>query len=331
MIYPSGGDDTEALQAALSAAQANGESLSLSKGPFQVLNLTDAAICLDLTVLTSEAVSDHRRPNIKGDGIGTTVIQNQGPGYAIFVKGSTGVKAHHYLTLSDFSIAGDKGIYAFDSAFLRVRDIATQGCINGMRFDSVLSSSFRDLDIRSCSVGVRVGRNNGFSGFNANTFDKCIFALNGSLAFQGVSSSTNVTFNGCNFEGNGVQGDAYGGAVVFTCDGTEGATGVNFNNCYFENNAGGFDVQIINGGSIYMTHTFIGCNFNRVSSSRFVNNNIQSYGKNRIVFIGCSFQHYGSYPPWSGRPYFLGDGNQIVECYNCHFGSATEKGVLVNK
>jgi len=332
ILMPIAGNNASALQAYFDDLRNTKKSGKLGPGSFGVTNASGPACVLDLSTLTQEAVSEHRRPNIFGDGIGTTVINGGSSGqYAMKINGGSGIAAHHYLTIADLAFSGFQGLHVFDSAYLRLRDIAFQGQSIGMYLESVLSSSFRDLDFRSCGVGLSVAKGGGFSGINANSFRDCRFAFNTGLGLQGQSFSTQLNFNACTFEGNGTQGNGSTGGAVITVNGTEGRVGANFNGCYFENNAGGFDVQLVNAGSAYVTHTFVGCNFQRVLSSNYVTNNIQTFGLNRIVFIGCSFNAYGTYVPSAARPYVGFDGNQIIECYNCHFGSATEQGILVNK
>lgn len=326
-------NDTSPLQVMLDIAKMDSSPARIAAGAFKVTNAAGPALSLDLSTLASEPVNSRSRPNIMGEGIGATVILGQSAAqYAMKVNGGTGVASHHYTIISGITFGGAsaRGLHLFNSAFVALRDLAFQGLDIGLNLESCLSSTFDHLDFRSNEVGLNLATGAGFSGINAVAFNKCTFALNSALAVQGSARSTNIAFRDCNFEGNGEFGNAWAGGAVLTFDGSQGRVGATFDNCYFESNYGGFDVQLVTTGSGIVTHVFRNCTFNRSDPASYVTNNIASYGKNRIVLIGCTFTGYNGYVPNSGRPYTFDNGATEWICIGCAFDSTLEQGKLFN-
>jgi hypothetical protein len=201
--------------------------------------------------------------------------------------------------------------------------------VTGLELESVLSSEFCNLVFGNSTNGVVVSKGTGFSDINANHWDNCTFRLLTGTAYSGGDHS-GLHFTAVNVEACGTHGNALTGGINATFSGAEGAVGLVINGGYFEGNAGGWDINLTNTGSEYVTHTLTGVNFNRVSSTNFVTNNIRSVGKNRIVLIGCTFDGLGTYTPSAARLYVNGDADTQVVCIGCKFDSATEQGTLRN-
>ena len=323
---------TTTLQSAVDYSRSVGGNLWLNHGRYK----TNGVVTVDYSTLTNVPTVQPYQINITGEGAGNTVFINAlAANYALQVTGAAGIASHENTVLRDFSFGGiptSNGMYVFDVAFTKLENIGFYGLNIGLKLTSVLSSEFENLYFYYCVVGVDLVPG-GFSQINATEWNNCRWALCSSTAVAG-GPATQINFNSCNVEGCGTHADAATGGINLTFTGAEGEVGASFDGCYFENNAGGWDVRIENTGTHSLTHTFKNCNFQRVSGSNFVTNNILAYcsggGSNTLVFIGCTFSGYNDYVPDAGRLYVnLGTGTTAV-CIGCSFDSTVEQGTLAN-
>lgn len=316
-----------------------GRRITLPSGRYIVNAASgEAAITFDYSTSTSTPPNDANGSTFTGEGErGTVIVPNTAGMYAAkIIGGPTGFQPFVYGTWGEFSIGstsktvGANGLLLSSAAFMRLQNMTFTGLNIGLETQSNLISSFSNLTFYGNNYGVKAWTNTGFSGTNANLWTKCTFSFCSQLAYNGPEKHCQVTFDGCDFQGNGTQGAATTGGLALVFDGTAGGVGANFRGCYFENNAGDFDVSLFNSGATYVTHTFVGCNFNRLSSTNYVTNNIKAIGKNIILLIGCTFSTFGDYVEDVSRLYVNADSNTIVVCIGCVFNSTVAQGSLRN-
>ena len=342
-LAPDTADNQSAyLQNIITTAKNGSREAKIPNGKYYVAQPGRPGLELSFSDLHAEPPGQLSRPNIVGDGMGTTLISGNTPAQpSLKITGGRGIKAHDYISIKDLSFGNATGVtgngmHINSSAFIRGESLGFFGKDTGLYLESVLSSEFSHMNFKSCRTGMYLATGSGFSGINAMRFARNDFGFCFRWGVHGINIQTNVTFDSCNFEGCGSDTDPsrmWMGGVALTFDGSQGSVGSNFVGCYFEANKGGFDVQLNNIGNHYVTHTFVGCNFNRVGNTSFVNNNIRSIGKNRIVLIGCTFDGYGGYQPSQWRTYFtdFSAGSPAeVTCIGCHFANRQEQGNLRN-
>lgn len=297
-------------------ATSSGSLAQLPSGAY-----TTAPVTIDLSGNTQEPMDDQKRPSLRGAGPGSTVIKGNAAGqYALTVMGAPGVASHSYQTIGDFSIGrtvlNANGLKLKNLVFVHVQNMEIQSCDIGLDLESVLSSKFDNLVLQYNRIGMTGEKGTGFSDTNANVFNATKWRENVELASQYGPTSLLSVYGGST-EGNGTQGQANQGGHDLFFTGAEGGVGANFDGHYFEGNKGGFDVRLTNAGTDYVTHIFKACIFNRISSTAFVTNHIQSVGKNRIVFDSCDFRSMNTYVRAAGRQIVAGDADTVFVFINC--------------
>ncbi len=320
--------DYGTLQQALTYARTVGGDVKLPAGTHSVAS----TLTIDYTVQTQEPVTQPLGVNFTGDGAHNTVISKTGGiGTALDITGGTGVASHVYTEVGRFSVtgAGTTGIKLKNLAFANFGHMTIQGVTTCLNLESVLSCQFENIVVANATTGVTAAKGTGFSDINANYWDNCTFRLLSNVAYGGGDHS-GIYFNAVNVEGCGTMANAATGGFDLTFDGAEGSVGLVVNGGYFEGNKGGWDINLTNTGIEYVTHVLTGVNFNRNSATDYVTNNIRSVGKNRIVLIGCTFDHFNGYTPNAGRLYVNQDADTQVICIGCKFKSSTEQGTLRN-
>lgn len=319
--------DFSTVQQAFTRARTVGADVVFPAGTYAI----SSALTLDYTGQTEEPVTQPLGVNISGAGAHNTIINRSGSGFALDCVGGTGVAAHIYTVIDGMSFTGAsaKGIKLKNHAFTTLRNMTFQGLVTGLELESVLSCKFENLVFGNSTNGVEVAKGTGFSDINANYWDNCTFRNLTGTAYAGGDHS-GVYFNAVNVEGCGTQDNASTGGFNMTFDGAEGSVGLTIYGGYFEGNKGGWDINLVNTGAEYVTHVLIGVNFNRTSAAAFVTNNIRSVGKNRILLIGCTFDHFNDYTPNAGRLYVNADADTQVTCIGCKFKSSVEQGSLRN-
>lgn len=321
-------DSTASIQSAIDSITATGGRLTFPSGTYKLSTAGDYCLSLYSSTVDGFPWSTPYCVDLVGDGGGNTVLKSVTTDkYALQVSGNptTSGGTHLFSSIKNLSFGGtarSHGLKLLNAAFYKLEDSTFMSNDIGLKLENVLSTEISNCAFWGNYTGVSALRGSGgTTNPNAITFTRCQFASNSTVGYE-QSSGTNNTFIGSNFEGNGTQGNASTGAVNINVDGTDGDVGANFQGCYFEGNGGAWDVNIVNTGSRYITHTFTGCNFNRYSSAKYVTNNVRSIGKNILVFNGCTFTSYGSYVENIARIYINGDANTIIICNGCTFGSS---------
>ncbi len=319
--------DYTTVQQALDRARAVGGDVEIPAGTYAL----SSALTLDYTAQDQEAVTQPLGVNITGKGAHNTVLSKSGTGFAISSEGGTGVASHIYTVWDGLSFTGAtaKGIKLKNHAFTKLSNMTFQGLVTGLELESVLSCKFENLVFGNATNGVEASKGAGFSDINANDWDNCTFRNLTGVAYAGGPHS-GAYFTAVNVENCGTQGNSATGGFNMTFTGAEGAVGLTIWGGYFEGNGGAWDINLVNTGTEYVTHTLVGVNFNRNSAAKFVTNNIRSVGKNRIVLIGCTFDGFNDYTPNAGRLYVNADADTEVVCIGCKFDSAVEQGRLRN-
>jgi hypothetical protein len=139
--------------------------------------------------------------------------------------------------------------------------------------------------------------------------------------------------NGCNIEGCGTHGDLTTGGMDLTFNGAEGSLGLVMNGGDVEGNAGAWNFNLTNTGAGFIEHTFTGVNFNRVSTTAHVINNVRvantGGGGSRVVFRPCTFETKGSYVANdTTRPRVNAGTNVTVVYDNCSYIAGTTRTAL---
>lgn len=293
-------DDVGAFNAALTLS-----SVHAPEGFYQI----NGTIEIDNSTMPGETESGPGGTVLTGQDARLTILQAEDNATVplMDITYGTGAQAHAYHRFEKFSLIalnGDNGMQITNAAFLRMSDITVRGFDNGILATSVLSSSFRDMRIDSNVIGVNAEKGAGFSYTNAVKFDACIFSNNSQLGIGIGDACHNVQIVGGSFEGNGTQGVAGSGGLTLTFDGgVEGAVGAVIDGVYFEGNGGGHDIRLENTDTAYVTVVIKGCNFNRISNTKYVTNNILAIGNINLILIGNAFRGFGTYVQDAGRQY----------------------------
>jgi len=233
--------------------------------------------------------------------------------YAIQAS-STAIAAVMEVRYHGFCISGRNNLNSVNGMYLDVVEMQT---LENLRFEQLNIglnlNSVEYLTVRKCLFEGNVNGvvstqgTGGFTHLNASTFQDVIFDRNTANGLLVTDNAANLTIEGGQVSNNGTMNVSGTAGLNITVNGSEGANGVTIKNVYFELNNGDADIKIVNTGTQRVTHIIQGCNFNRISSTNYTQNNIVSRGPNTIVLIGCSFQNYGSYSPSSSRPFLNGD------------------------
>ena len=326
---PTGASDSAAaIQAAWDKAFVAGGTVYFPPGKFKVAS----KVHCDVRGVTGAPSSNRRRVNFLGAGKGNTVIAAATDSQiAIHVQGDNPLTSgsHAYITISGLAFVGDTptsrtatGLKLEDLAYLTVSETTFHNLNVDLHLVGVLSSKFDGLIFNESVKGVLAEA--GASGPHANSWHGCKFRQLTSIGYHGFTTMSNGTFVGCNWEGCGTHGDSAKGAVNMTMSGSAGEAGPVFIGCYFEVNKGGWDVQLSESASARVTAQFIGCNFNRTSSTAFATNNIKTAGDIDLCLMGNAFTSHNTYVPDAGRPYLnLGATTRYRDLGN-RFEDATE-------
>lgn len=335
-------DCTTQLQSQAGYCMRTGQNFELDKGRFLVSGGSSAIGAVDInnSLVDGEAVSNTKRVSVIGKGQAQSILMNPtNNGFAMSVRGAPGIQAHSHSKIEGigFGYAGagvgtKKGLRVRDMAYLQMKDIGVTALDVGLQLESVLSSDLENFTALYCNNGMIATRADGFSGGNAMYIKKFVagFCPTWGAQFIGPSSS-NVTIEGGSFEACGTFGNSSTGAMAFISNGDEGQVGANIRGVYFENNAGACDISFNNPGSKVVTHTIIGCNFNRIDSTHHtINNIICTGGPMRIILIGCSFDAFNDYVESSSRLYVNHLPQHQIIPIGCNFGNAAARGDLRN-
>lgn len=311
-------------KAAIDRALTYKNKINLDRGNFflgSTVNIVNTSIAEEPGDGTNYGTS------LVGQGERYSVLRGNGAYNILQATYGLGVAAHAEQEFADFSVKGvgtSTGFRIENAAFLRVNRLGLYNNNYGLFGMSVLSSAFRDVRAAWGNYGAYFHKGTGFSNPNALLFENCNFQNNTNHGMV-VQNPSNMQFIGGSIEGNGTQANAATGGVHITFDGgSEGSVGATFIGTYFEGNGGGYDLKLENLGSTFVTVTLIGCNFNRVSSTKFVTNNIIASGRIKLNLINCTFKGFNSYAANAGRPY-INYGNEVqFQATGCRYESNVE-------
>ena len=309
-------DDTSAFNATLATG-----SLAIPEGYYGL----SGSIVVNNTAMPGETESGPGGRVVSGQDARLTVIQSlAGMSSAMIdVDYGVGAQAHAYHRFEKLALVGNPsidGVNVRNAAFLRLSDLVLRGCDNGLRTISMLSSTVRDCRFDANSIGVNCSKGDGFSFTNAVKFDGCVFSNNSAIGLAIGDGAHNVQVIGGSVESNGTHGNAATGGIFLGFNGgAEGSVGALIEGVYFEGNGGGADLRLENAGADYVTVVVMACNFNRISSTKHVTNNIQAIGNINLILIGNAFKAYGTYTESAARKYInAGPGVRITDLGNVY-------------
>ncbi len=315
-------NDTAAFQAFLTRLQTVGGKGRIPAGQY----LLTSTVTLDLNGVPSEGAGS-RSVSIEGDGANATILVGNHSGVILDIVGdpadANDVGNQTHLVLRDFQVTKTAGTIRTGTG-IRTRSI-TQS-----RFDNLflyaLNIGMTATDIVTCVfTGVKWKENN----YGLNCTGQVTISTPNAMDFFGCEwygqKNYSAYFNGgncINFCGGVVevtQGgvDALRWGVKVDTPGQYGAAGLTFIGVYFEANTNVADIWL-NCGSFPVTLNVIGCTFNRLSNTAFVDNNIlvdtnsDLNVRHSVNVKGCGFRQFGTYVQSSGRPYFRVTGTTPV-------------------
>ena len=304
-----GTDDYASVQKAVDVAIANGKSIVIPGAS----SVSDKVI---VNLNTTATPISNARPSIFGFGQGVSGLIGTTDNITVLevvgdLSGSAG--AHGYFSIDNMFIASTApnartvtGLSLKGLAFISLDDVGFHNLDVCSSNVSVLSSSFNKCVFNESSKGVVSDKDTGFSGFNGVSFEQCEFRQLTKFAYDGFTDSTNLSFNSCQIEGNGTDGDLTTGAINVRASELAGGHTLTMTNCYIEGNGGGFDVQITNNGeSGYISALIQGCSIQRTNASKYVINNIKTSGQVILSEVGNNYASYNNYVVTSAEPYHL--------------------------
>jgi hypothetical protein len=329
-----GTDEGTKLQAAVSAAVAENKTLIIPTAEATWGYTTSKTLDVDFSA--TSRIIDRKRPFLRGESAGNSIISYTGTGSAVRFKGSDGVNkpypdGHHALTgMSDLTILGPgisgntRGIDVENCAYLDFQRLEVQSFAFGLYAAGLEFTKFTRCNFKRNGYGAKAQIGPGNSSHpNGNTFDTCDISINeyGGLDWIGGSAlnffNTDVQYNG--FSTLIGQVDRFG--VRITNAGYQGGVGLSVFGGYFEHNAGIGDFYLRQLSTAVPTvnhclYNFTGASFNRVTSSGVSfapgpHNIFASFhangGTQKVSVTSCSFKHYNQYVPNGANKYILFD------------------------
>lgn len=291
-------DDTSNLQTAINTCNKLGLVLFLPAGV--IITSSDVNIYLDNNSST--------KFKIIGSGINTTKIINIGNKTKIALN----VTGNYYdmFSMRDFSLqridegkpTGDIGLKINKLVYSDFINIDVFRFSTGIVLNDISSSYFRNVNARWGGQGMYLTlEKNGMSNPNLLQFQSCIFNSNLEWGLK-IDNAHDVNISSCLFEDNGK------GGIYSTYNNSNGAVSINVRDSYFETNRG-YDIYLFSSGR--GSHNFSGNTFNRVSNTKYTDNNIVveisklvpvSY-ENTVTTIGNGFFSANTYQPNKDRKY----------------------------
>ena len=304
----SDGEWQVAVQAAFDTMKVSGGIVSLLPRSYRIAT----GVTLDLSGFSDD--TDELGVSIIGAGSGATeLLWAGGAGNCLTVQGgSTGAELHLHSLFQGFKITPTTvktgtGLKVDMGAFAQFEDLFLFKMDRGMDLTDVLSSRFFNCRYRLNNEGLMANANVAVSSPNALDFYGCHFGSNSEFGASFINPA-NVSFFGGSIESNGVTGiaaDRFGLKLLNA--GPAGGLGLSVYGTYFERNVDKADIWLVQGAN-EASYMISGANFNRVSSSDFVTNNIRVDqgvldGDGKLTLSGCAFNKYNTYVANSGRPY----------------------------
>lgn len=300
-------DDTAAIQAAINAANATGDTVFFPPGIYIVSGTLTIDNGTDTAAFAPKA-------SLLGSGASNAIIWGATGNYNLLTitGGVSGAGMHSHQYVKNLSLFKDGGTGAClnmtNVAYFDAEGLHIRGGEIGISASDFLSATFRACQVLWCSTGgVRMERSSTADGFqsgpNAVMFDSCVLGNNGTYGGWFLDGG-NINFIGGSVEGNGVS-VSNGFGLQFTNMGLESGAAANISGTYFEHNKGVADLWI-NATSRSSASCVTGATFNRISSSQFVTNNILVESANSGTMLtlavnGCGFKKFGSYTASSSR------------------------------
>ncbi len=323
-------DDTAAVQAALTTASASGGPVYFPRGRYLI------STGLTLSILATGTNTDLERNSIIGDGA-SSIIEWTGSGGGNPLLKVTGTNdPHHEFFIQGLRLIATNrdvnGLHLQDLAYWKLDNIYISNFANGLHLRDAISGSIHRSRLINNTRHIDGDKDDSFNP-NAISLHACILTLAKEYAIY-LDTPTQLNIYGGTVEGNGTDSTTFPtnrGGIKIVTPSTGGGVAANFNGVYFENNDGVADIEVDMGTSDAIVNAN-GCNFNRISSSQFVTNNIlikhdSGDGKIRLNVIGSAFQPFNTYVPDAGRLYwaFSGTGTKRSLCaLNNEYGNATE-------
>lgn len=320
-------DDTLAFTRAINAWNSTGVRFRIPAGTYTV---SSALPSINYSAGTTEIYA--AKINIHGDGADCTVINYTGTTGSLFtIQGGTNSSIVSHATFSGFLINGPgsgtstTGLTITNMARGCFRDVAIYSCGTGFTATDILSSVFDNFHVNQCGAVGTLAKST-FSEPNAIRWTGCQFGQN----LQGlyVNGAVTNTFDGCIFEGNG---QATTGYQLKITAGTDGYASFSMNGCYFEGGYGLADVLV--SAASYCTLDIENTQFNRLSGTQFVTNNISitSTASVSAKIDRCGFLGGGTYTPSAGRPYIaISAPSYVIDGGRNGYSSLVEKPSLSN-
>jgi len=324
-------NDTAAVQAAIDAAFVSGKSVFAPAGDYYCPG----------GLVFSYTTTLYGKPVLVGEGASNTRFSTNTATPLITITGQWSVSEQQRNAFTGFSVnytggaAAGVGVRLTELSYCGFNDIAINRFANGLIGTDVIAVYFYKCMFVANTVGV-LGNRAGFSNANAWGFYGCTLNGNTLRAMQ-INKGATLSLDSCTLEGNGEMATAETCAVYVNGSPNEGASGLTARNCYFEGNKGEADVILdVNDGDGAM-HSFIGCTFNRISSTNYVTNNIKlmksGTGFLGLTVAGCGFRPFNTYSPNSGRRCIAFSGSLANDDYQVtllgnYFSSTVDVPVL---
>lgn len=317
---------------------------------------------------SSISMTERKRPAIRGESAGDTIIRYNGPGACLRLKGSSvqGEGHHSFVNVSDLTMIGpgstSPGVYgveAIHQAYLRFDRVTIDGFDIGLNAKDLEFSKFNACNFRWNKRGVFLdssGSDPNSSHPNGNTFRDCEISLNSQYGLYAIGGTqvgifdSHIQYNG--IPGGFAPGDVSAWGVRVQNAGFQGGVGLNMSGCYVEHNTGQADVWLNSdgfaGGALInpVVHNIISTSFSRVTRTGSLPDAPAPYniygsfadasaGISKLNVIGCAFKYYNDYIPNAANKviYFDPgaapmDPNHLYEAGNLYM-SSLEKPILM--
>ncbi len=273
-------DDTAAVQAAINARDSGG-GVSFPPGVYSVGPLQHLA---KVALLGSGAGLDQ-----DDSGQGSSVLKSRSAGPLLTFN--IGNYQQGSGTIQDLTFDGNGlGTIGLDLVGLigaRVERCWVQNFTQiGMRLNGGELSSFYDLVIRGCPIGVQSAIAYGLQP-NANYFTGCRLDGNSVWAVD-WSNGTMLVFTDCDFEGNGTADVDLSGCIHLSSPCPNGGVSLSMRGCWMEANQGGYGIYLGRPGKPSRA-TLIDCMqlFNGFTRGIYLDGNGE---RNRLKLIGGQIQ-----------------------------------------
>lgn len=321
-------DSTLAFQNAAAFILATGRSVAVGLGTY----IVTATVTLNYTTSISG----------KGGFIGKGLSQSEifsnvtGTTPVFHITGTWGSSEQLRSVVSGIGLrsTSNTGIgWHFENiSYVSLDRISAQGFNRGFKGTNLICPTFRECMFVSNNVGLE-GLRNVSSGPNAWLLQGCTINGSTTLAMLMTKGAT-CTIIGGTVEGNGTHATAGNGGIYINGLPDEGAQSLTAIGVYFEGNGGTGDIIIDCNDGDSANVTVTGCTFNRVSSAKFVTNNIAikktGAGPLNVTATGNGFCGFNTYVASAARRYVgvVGTLTGAVYAFNIHdnfYASDTER------